>query len=224
MESIVVSIGGSVILSEKCKPGFLSDLSVLLRELSRTYKMFVVTGGGRIARDIIDVGRGNGLNEEELDTLGIDATRMNAKLLLYLLGEKKPNIPVSVDEASKITSRIVVMGGTTPGHSTDMVSAELAETVKASRFVNATNVDGVYDKDPRKYKDAKKIERINVDELIERYGTDWSTAGAHAVIDPPSLKIIKRAGIPTFIVNGEKLDQLEKAIKGLPFNGTIIEV
>ncbi|MEM0493158.1 MAG: UMP kinase [Candidatus Thermoplasmatota archaeon] len=223
MENIVLSLGGSVILAQDHKPCFLRELSRLIKDISKTYRLFVVTGGGRLARDIIELGRRNGLNEERLDTLGIDITRVNAKLLLYLLDSLNPIIPTSIEEASRVDKRIVVMGGTTPGHSTDLVSAELAEKTKASRFVNATNVDGIYDKDPNRYKDAKMIKKINVDELIERYGVGWRTAGAHAVIDPPSLQVIKRARIPTFIVNGKRLDQLEKAMKGLPFEGTIIE-
>jgi len=123
-----------------------------------------------------------------------------------------------------LSTPLIVMGGTTPGHSTDMVAAELAEKTKALRFVNATNVDGIYDKDPNTYPDAQQLKTLHVDELIQKYGTAWKSAGKHIAIDAPSLKIIKRARLLTLIVNGERLEQLEKAITGHPFEGTTIQV
>jgi uridylate kinase len=114
------------------------------------------------------------------------------------------------------------MGGTNPGHSTDMVGAELAEKTNASKFIIATNVDGVYDKDPNIYKDAKQIKKISIKQLIAKYGTEWNTAGKNIVIDGPALGIIDRAKIPTFVLNGKKLDELEKAINNQPFKGTVI--
>jgi uridylate kinase len=119
---------------------------------------------------------------------------------------------------------IIVMGGTTPGHSTDMVGAELSEKTNADKFIIATNVDGIYDKDPNKYSDAKQIREISIKQLIQKYGISWEKAGSNVVIDGPALKIIEKAKIPTFIVNGKRLDQLEKAITNQSFDGTIIKL
>jgi uridylate kinase len=116
------------------------------------------------------------------------------------------------------------MGGTDPKHSTDLVGAELAEKTKAARFVNATNVDGIYDKDPNKYKDAKQLKKVTIDSLITQYGTTWGAAGKNIFMDEPALEIIKRSKITTYIVNGKRLDQLEKALIGQSFDGTIILV
>jgi len=105
------------------------------------------------------------------------------------------------------------------------VGAELAETVQATRFIIATNVDGIYDKDPNKYTDAKQIIKITVDELIKKYGTAWESAGKNIVIDGPALSIIKRAKLKTYVINGKRLDQLEKAIiDNRSFTGTTILV
>jgi uridylate kinase len=131
-------------------------------------------------------------------------------------------IPNTTDEAIKLEKPIVVMGGTDPKHSTDFVGAELAEKTHAVRFVNATNVDGIYDKDPNKYKNATQLKEISIDQLITQYGTKWSAAGKNIFMDEPALEIIKRAKLTTYIVNGKRLDQLEKALCGQSFNGTII--
>lgn len=224
MEAIVISVGGSVILSEDVDALFFSKLKTLLVTLSKKYKIFLVVGGGITARTYIKLGRKLNFDEEFLDEMGIDITRVNAKLLANIIGISNKEIPTSTDEAKKIDKPIVIMGGTTPGHSTDMVGAELAEKTNAIKFINATNVDGVYDKDPNKYPNAKQIPEISIDELIKEHGTEWDAAGKNVVVDGPALKIIKRSKIPTFVLNGKKLNQLERAITDQKFNGTIIRI
>ena len=224
MNSIVISLGGSVLISDDIDISFFKNLAELLKELSKQYKVFIIIGGGKTARTYIKLGRKLNFDEKTLDNFGIEITRLNAKILINYIGISDYKIPVSTDEAKIITKPIVIMGGTTPGHSTDMVGAELAEKVGASKFIIATNVDGVYDKDPNKYTDAKQLKEISIEKLINDYGTDWGTAGKNIVIDGPALKIIKRAKIQTFVLNGNKLDELEKAIKNKSFNGTIIKI
>ena len=163
------------------------------------------------------------MNEKTLDDIGIDVTRINAKILSNIFPTSNKTIPHTTSEAKKLNNSIVVMGGTTPGHSTDMVGAELAEKVNATKLVIATNVDGVYDKDPNKFRDAKQIKEISIKKLIEEHGTDWGTAGKNVIIDGPALEIINRAKIPTFVLNGKKLNQLERAITDQTFNGTVIK-
>jgi uridylate kinase len=224
MKSIVISIGGSVILSEEADVSFLRKLASLLKKISKQYKIFIIVGGGKIARDYIKLGRELDFDEKTLDSIGIDITRVNAALFANIINESNKKIPCSTDEAEAMDNPIVVMGGTTPGHSTDMVGAELAEKVGADLFIIATNVDGIYDKDPNKYDDAKQLEKVKIDDLIKNYGTSWESAGKNMVIDGPALEIMKRAKLLTYVVNGKRLDQLENAITGRSFDGTKILV
>jgi uridylate kinase len=224
MESIVINIGGSVILSENIDNSYFKELKELLEKISKNNKIFIVIGGGKIARTYISYGRQYDLNEKILDQIGIDVTRINAKLFSYILGIPNIKIPFTTEEAKKIDSPIVVMGGTVPGHSTDMVGAELAEKVNASKFIIATNVDGVYDKDPNKYEDAKQLKEVYIKQLIEKYGTDWTSAGKNVVIDGPALEIIYNAKLPTFVLNGKKISELEKLLYNKEFNGTVIKI
>lgn len=224
METIVLSIGGSVILSEDADASFLKKLVDLLKKLSKKYKIYIVVGGGKVARSYIELGRKLNLDENTLDEFGIEITRVNAKLLTNIIGISNKEIPFTTENAKKINKPIIIMGGTTPGHSTDMVGAELAEKVKADEFIIATNVDGIYDKDPNKYSDAKQLREISIEKLLDEYGTEWNLAGKNIAIDGPALKIIHRAKIPTFVVNGRRLDQLEKAITNQSFDGTKIKI
>ncbi len=224
MNSIVISIGGSVILSKEADVSYLKELSNLLQKITKYYKIFIIVGGGAVARKYIKLGRELDFDEETLDQIGIDITRVNARILTNIFKKSNKEIPKTTDEAKNRDEPIVVMGGTTPGHSTDMVGAELFEKVGADFFVIATNVDGIYDKDPNKYSDAKQLKEVSIDQLVEEHGTDWKSAGKNVVIDGPALEIIKKANILTYVVNGKRLDQLEKALSGKSFDGTKIIV
>jgi uridylate kinase len=224
MNTVVVSIGGSVVLSEEGNGEFLRQLTALLKKISLQNMLYVIVGGGRIARRYIELGRELGFDEDTLDLIGIDVTRVNARIITNLLGVSNKEIPHTTREALKLKLPIVVMGGTDPKHSTDLVGAELAEKTHAVRFVNATNVDGIYDKDPNKFVNAKQLKEVPIDDLIQQYGTKWGTAGKNIFMDEPALEIISRARIPTLVVNGKRLDQLEKALLGQPFDGTTILV
>lgn len=223
MNSIVISIGGSVILSEDIDISYFKKLNTLITSLSKKYKIYLVVGGGKTARTYIKMGRQLGFDEETLDSIGIEITRVNAKMLSNLIKKSNQNIPHTTYDAKEMAESVVIMGGTTPGHSTDMVGAELAEKTQSLKFIIATNVDGVYDKDPNKFDDAKQLKEISINDLISKYGTDWKSAGKNIVIDGPALKIIHSAKILTYVLNGKKLGELEKAINNQEFNGTIIK-
>lgn len=224
MKSIVLSIGGSVILSEEADVSFFRKLASLLKKMSNNFKIFIVVGGGNVARKYIKLGRDLKLQEKALDSIGIYVTRVNAKILTNKLEDSNKEIPYTTNEAINLDNQIVVMGGTTPGHSTDMVGAEIAEKTNADLFIIATNVDGIFDKDPNKFSDAKQLKEVKIDQLIKIYGTKWKSAGKNVVIDGPALEIIKRAELVTCIVNGKRLDQLEKILTSQSFDGTKIIV
>src|SRR5256885_11790705 len=80
MEKVVVSLGGSVLVPGDDDARYLRSLAGLLRDVSMRVKLFVVTGGGRIARYYIETGRSLGIGERNLDQFGIAGTRLHARL------------------------------------------------------------------------------------------------------------------------------------------------
>src|SRR3989304_4722583 len=187
METVVLSLGGSVLAPGEPDAAFLRTLADALRSLARSRRLFVVTGGGRAARAYMEAGRALGAPEPYLDRLGIKVTRLNARLLIAALGGKSPDeMPHTVEEAVVAggTSRRVGRGGTTPGHTTDAVAAELAEAVGAARLVNATSVDGVYRADPAKDPTARRLDRVTHDELVRLFGKAHARAGPSIGFDP----------------------------------------
>ena len=108
---------------------------------------------------------------------------------------------------------IVVTGGLHPGQSTNGTAALIAEKVHAEQFLNATDGDGVYDRDPNKFKKAKKFERIEIKNLKNMLVHEDSVAGGYDLMDILALKIIERSKIKTRIIKADP-KIIEKAIKG----------
>jgi uridylate kinase len=126
-------------------------------------------------------------------------------LILALGDQVYPTVPEDLEQVSKAitTNRIVVTGGLHPGQSTNATAALIAEKVKASKFLNATDVDGIYDSDPNKNKDAKLFSEITVKKCIDLLGSEDSTAGAYDLMDIVALKVIERSKIPTVVVKSD---------------------
>ena len=225
MEKVVVSLGGSVLVPGDDDARYLRDLAALLRDVSARVKLFVVTGGGRVARYYIETGRDLGVGERTLDGLGIAVTRLNARLLAAALGGRANRDPATTyAQAAKLARRfpIVVMAGTRPGHTTDRVSASLARLVHAVRIVNATSVDGVYDTDPRNDPNARLLERIRFEELVALSGRGHEAAGPSVVFDPVAARVLARDRTPLSVVLGRDLVALRAAILGERFHGTLV--
>lgn len=226
MEKVVISLGGSIIIPGNRDGEFLHRFASLLGPLTGDREVFVVCGGGRIARYYITTGRELGAGEDQLDEMGIEVTRLNARLLQLALGDLAYDaVPRTVEETASQgrRGRVAVMGGTTPGHTTDGVSAALAERVGASRIVNATSVDGVYSSDPKKVADCVKYERLTFDELDGMMSKGKHGAGRSHVFDPLGAEIVKRCRIPIMVVDGRDLEEMRNAILGREIKGTVID-
>ncbi len=226
-ENLVISIGGSILLPDDEDISELMKLAKMLQKNSQERNLYLVVGGGKTARRYINWGRKLKADEATLDELGIATSRLNARLLIIALeGDVYPVPAENFDEAMSSGNHysIVTMGGTHPGHTTDAVAAMLAERLNSDRMINATSVDGVYTEDPKKDENAEKLERVDYDKLIDIVTSNEHTAGPNVVLDPLAAKIIKRAKIKTYILDGRDLSSLERAIQEEKFTGSIIGV
>ena len=211
---IVITIGGSILLKEYDYKKF-DDYASIIRQINDEHEVFIVVGGGKPAREYIGVVRGMGESESICDEIGIQVTRINARLLQLALKDcSYPGIPVNFQEALEFaaTGKIVIMGGTEPAHSTDAVGSILAEYVGADLVINATSVDGLYDRDPNKFDDAKMFSEVTTDKLMDIVSGNETKAGTYEFIDKTAIEIIKRSGIKTVILNGNNPVNVLKAI------------
>lgn len=221
---VVISVGGSVLMSD-FNPSRVKEFATVIEELAAEHQIFVVVGGGKVARDYIKLVREMGADEASCDYVGIDVTRINAASLASAIKGAARKIPQDLRDAyeSSLNHPVVIMGGTIPGHTTDAVAALLAEYVSADILLNATSVDGVYSADPRKEDGASRFEKISTRELVEIVAQAEANAGSSTVLDLLAAKIIDRSKIKTMVFLG-KPENIQKALKGDIKNiGTVIE-
>ncbi|HHQ45048.1 MAG TPA: UMP kinase [Candidatus Altiarchaeales archaeon] len=222
---IVFSYGGSILAQEGTGKNFIEKVAGMLEEFSQNHKIAVVVGGGKPARDAIKIARDNGESEAACDHIGILATRDNAQRFLDVLGDCALDVipETLVDAKNLFGEKILVMGGTEPGHSTDAVAAILADWIKADILIKASNIDYVYDKNPKIHSNAKPIKHISPKEVVSMVAHMESGAGQYALIDLVAAKVIERAKIKTIVLDGRDLDNIKNVVAGRPFKGTTIE-
>ncbi len=202
----------------------LKDYATFLVKISKTCQPVIIAGGGNIARHYITHARSSGADESTLDELGIEVSRLNAKLLIYALQNRAyPHPPTTLQEVRHAvdSGQIVIAGGLHPGQSTNGTAALIAEKIKATEFLNATDVDGIYDSDPNKNKKAKKFKRIDLKKLRSLLVREDSIAGSYDLMDIVALKVIERSKIKTRVLKAD-IKNLEKAIKGISVGTEII--
>lgn len=225
MAFVVLSLGGSLVNPGTPDMGYLKKLAEILKKSK--FKFGVVTGGGQPARTYAEAVREAGKGEFEADEAAILSTKQNAKLVIAALGDEAyPKVLESFEEAKEASmhGKIIVMGGTIPGITTDTDSVLLAEKLGAKRIVNLSNVDAIYSDDPRKNPNAERYSKLSFEELIALANkADQRKAGVHFVFDLFACKLIARSRIETHFVNGKNLEDVEAAIEGKKHSGTIVK-
>jgi uridylate kinase len=222
----VLKLGGSLLYDESGEvvidliQGFTKVISVLAQKGNQ---FIIVVGGGKPARSFIAAARLLGASEAQCDWLGIKIARHNAELLCAALGDiAYPKIAETLDELeiAVCTGRIVLMGGLTPGQSTNAVAALAAEAIHADLLFNATNVDGVYDRDPDE-KGAKRFQTISIGQLKQVLAGAGTRAGEYKLFDPVAIRVVERSKIKTVIFNGKDPENLRRLVNGEHIGTTI---
>ena len=214
---LVVRIGGSVVASPVNTDlmGKYADLIVTISK--QGHEVAVVLGGGALAREFILIAKSLGLDMVAQDEIAISVSRLYAQLFLKKIGEFGcSKVAITLVDASECVSegKVVVMGGLKPGITTDAVAALVAERINADLLVKGTDQDGVYNKDPRKFADAVKLDRLSFDDLSGVLEFSEHKAGMHQVIDPEAIKVLKRKRLKLVVVNGFKPENILAALKG----------
>jgi uridylate kinase len=221
---VVLRIGGSVVASP-INAELISKYAELLKTLkTQGHEIAVVVGGGTLAREFISIAKKLELDEQVQDEIAISISRIFAQLFLKKLGKLSCiAVSLTVEEAAGCLDKgkIAVMGGLKPGMTTDSVAALIAERVNADLLVKGTDQDGVYNKDPKKYSDAVKLDRLSFDDLAGVFSESKHKAGIHQIIDPEAIKILKRQRVRLVVVNGFKPENILAAVNGEAV-GTVI--
>ena len=223
-DMIIVSLGGSLIVPEEIDIEFLKNFRELILKHTKLGKKFIIiTGGGKTARRYQKAAAEiSQLNEEDLDWIGIHSTRLNAHLLRTIFRDvAHPVIVKNPTKKEKFKEPVLVAAGWKPGCSTDFDAVLLAKTYSAKKLVNLTNIEYVYDKDPKKFKDAKPVEKISWADFRKIVGDEWDP-GLNMPFDPVASKEAQKLGLEVAIMKGSDLENFEDYIEGKGFKGTTI--
>jgi uridylate kinase len=220
----ILSVGGSLIYpSGGLDYKFINSFSqFIIKQISLGHSFMLVTGGGQGARNYISIAKKLKVDRENQDWLGIKSTRQNA-LLLKAVFKNKAYPEIISDPKKKISfkEKIALAGGWRPGRSTDYVAVSLAKTYGAKVVVNLSNIDYVYDKDP-KIKGAKKIKTMTWLEFRKIVGNDWKP-GINTPFDPIASRLAQTNNLTVIVLNGKKLDNLDKCFNNKEFTGTTVK-
>jgi len=226
-ETVVISVGGSLIVPDQIGIPFLKRFKkFVLKQVGAGRRLAIITGGGKTARRYQDAARRvSKLTADDLDWLGLHATRLNGHLLRTIFRDiAHPVIITNPDDVLNVpaTAKLIVAAGYRPGASTDLRAVQIAIHLGAHRLINLSNIDYAYDKDPRKDKNASPIRESDWPSFRRILPKRWSP-GLSAPFDPIAARKAQKAGMDVAIINGAKLTQVDRCLSGQRFIGTHIQ-
>lgn len=223
---MVLSVGGSILapaggVDVKFVRAFKDMIE---RHVQRGWRFVIVVGGGAVARSYQQAANDIGvLTRDDLDWIGIHATRLNAHLLRTIFRRRAH--PVVIKDPTRVPSSweepILIGAGWKPGWSTDYVAVRLAKRLGADTVINLSNIDYLYTADPKTHPDAEPICEIDWKTFRKMVGSKWSP-GLSAPFDPVASKLAQSTHTRVVLANGTKMENLDNLLSGKKFFGTII--
>lgn len=216
---IVIKIGGSLLFDENQQYRLVryKQYAQLVQQLkNQGHDIILVVGGGSLAKLLIEKGRYLGGERDALDYLGIAATWISAQLMITALGKLAYPVPVMTEEqliSLQQDGRLLVLGGLEPGQSTNAVAARVAELTQSEILLNVTDVEGVFDCDPKQSDQAKLLPLLTVSQLKEIVTSLSSTPGTYPLFDKRALEIVQRSGVEVWFVSGLNTEKIIQALK-----------
>ena len=228
---VLLKLSGEALLGEKSygvDPKRILAYSEEIKEIVDSgVEIAIVIGGGNIFRGVS--GASNGIDRVQADYMGMLATVINGLALQSSLEDLK--VQTRLQTAFKIEAvaepyikrkavrhlekkRVVIFSGGTgnPFFTTDSAAVLRAIEINADIILKGTRVDGIYNNDPEKNKDAVKFNQISYDEAI---------AKKLKVMDSTAFTLSKENELPIIVFNMNKPGNLKKIINGKEV-GTIV--
>ena len=222
-QTVIISLGGSIVVQNKINTEFLKKFKQLILKHLTTKKFFIIVGGGKTAREYANAAfEVSSVDDEDRDWLGIHATRLNAHLLRTIFkSHAYSKVIKNPTEKINFSKPVTIAAGWKPGCSTDYDAVLIAKNCGAKTIINITNTDFVYNKDPRKFPDAKPIKSINWKAFRKLVGNKWSP-GLNSPFDPVASKLSEKLNLKV-IITGPGIENLENILQNKLFKGTVIE-
>jgi uridylate kinase len=230
-ETIIISLGGSLVAPGEIDLGFLKSFKHTLSKYLgdnpstslRTFRFFLLVGGGKICRVYQNALLEFGAKPADRDWMGINITNLNAQIVKQMFnGNVYPKIVTDPNVKVKTNKDVIVGAGWKPGWSTDYDAVLIAKNHNVKTIVNLTNVDYVYDRNPNEFPDAKPLKEIDWKSFERIVGDKWSP-GLSMPFDPRASKLAARLKLKVIMINGKNLERLEDFLNNKPFIGTTIQ-
>lgn len=229
MKNIILSVGGSIIYPHHgINTQFLNDFNSYIRRKIKEdpeIRFFIMAGGGAVNREYQKAAEDidPSVSSYDLDWIGVRSTRLNAHLLRTIFFDiARPSIIEHYNEMPRFgKEQVIICAGWYPGSSTDWALVLLAQNLNQSKIFSMINVDGLYDKDPRKFKNAKIINETTWSEYRSVIGDSWSPK-LQLPFDPIAAKLAQSLHLTVYLIGGKDLNNFSKAIEDKKFRGTKI--
>jgi uridylate kinase len=228
--TFVINIGGSI-LSPSDDVLFDFEKAKQVKELISKFpdkKFILCVGGGSITRKYQQLLKDNGYEGVSEHDVGVAVINVNAVMLKAALKDISEERVLRYEDFNNdnpinFSKQVLVSAAGAPGHSSDWNTIKLAIRSGESKVFSLTNIDAVYDRDPRIYADAVKKDRLNWKEYLDIIGNPTEhKPGAKYPVDPSASKLSIENNIEFYVLNGNDLGNFEKALRGESFTGTLI--
>jgi uridylate kinase len=223
----VISLGGSLIAPDAVDTAFLASFHRLALEhlaADRRRKLIVICGGGGLARRYQAACRqlAPSATNDDLDWVGIAATRVNAELVRRLFGRLcTGGVVIDPTAVRKFVGRVMVAAGWKPGFSTDNDAVILARRFGARDLINLSNIARVYTADPKQDPSARPLDAVSWREFRNIVGEEW-VPGRNIPFDPAASRAAAKARLRVICTDGRNLENLTAILEGRAFVGTTI--
>ncbi len=224
-ETVIISLGGSIIVPDDVDVRFLRRFrKLILKHVKAGKRFIIISGGGMVCRRYQKAaGRIARLTSEDLDWLGIHATRFNAHLLRTIFrGYAHPRVIKNPTEKLRFREGVLIGAGWRPGCSTDQDAVLMARSFGARRLANLSNISYVYDKDPKYHRGARPLKEMSWMDFRKLVGNRWDP-GANHPFDPVASREAQKLGLEVAILNGRDIRNLDSYLSGKRFRGTLIK-
>lgn len=236
MNVTVFSLGGSIIVPDQIDEEYLLKFVEFVKEfVKNNNKAVFICGGGKTVRrynesfkKIHNELTNSDPHHSHTDWVGIYQTKVHAMFLQQLFHSATDLriYPELIDDPEEFHDLgdydIAFCSGHMPGNSTDYIAARLATTLKAQTVIVLSNIEQVYDSDPKHNKDAKALEKMSWDDYLDMIeGVEWES-GMNLPLDPKAASHGAEAKQRVVFCRGTDLHNLKKYLDGEKFIGTVI--
>lgn len=224
-ETIIISLGGAMVVPDLPNGEFISKFkNIVFNWVKKGKKFVIIVGGGKTCRRYQEaLGQIIQASTEDLDWMGIYSTQLNAQFVRLSFGDNAASeILINPNTVKDFNNDIIIGAGWRPGCSTDMDAVIVARELKAKKIINLSNIDYVYDSDPKVNPEAKKFENLTWVEYRSFISKEWKP-GLNTPFDPIASETAQKQSIEVAMISGKNLENLEKYLNGEPFIGTTIK-